>query len=79
MPSLRNILIQGSVVGGIALTGYATWFIRERLKAAREKRLARQNYWSGILSGIKITLSAAALGAVYLSYRSTVARLTDGR
>ena len=28
----------GSVVGGIALTGYATWFIRERLKAAREKR-----------------------------------------
>ena len=79
MTSFRNLLIQATVVSGIALTGYATWLFRDWRRAVKERRLARQNYWAGILLGIKVAFSAAALGGVYLSYRSIKARLTDGR
>ena len=60
--SIRTTLIQISAVGGIVLSGYASWVLSRKLQAARERRLARQNYWSGVLLGIKFAFSAAALG-----------------
>ena len=77
MSSVRTKVYQVAAVGGLVLTGYAYRFISRKRAAAKERRIARQNYWEGILLGLKFAASAVTLGGGYYSYRSLAARFAN--